>query len=94
MPSLFRLRPLFLFLLVPPPFAISFPTFASSPRSPNSNVVLAGDMTSKEYYRTDGVRIDFDPYALGMAEKYGLPGSTDADGFDPYSDTGKSTMSY
>jgi len=80
MPSLFRLRPLFLFLLVPPPFAISFPTFASSPRSPNSNVVLAGDMTSKEYYRTDGVRIDFDPYNV--------------DGFDPYSDTGKSTMSY
>ena len=40
-----------------------------------------------EYYRKDGVRMDFDPYAKGMAEKYGLPGSTDPDGFDPYADT-------
>ena len=42
---------------------------------------------SKEYYRADGVRMDFDPYSPGMAEKYGLPGSTDNDGFDPYADT-------
>ena len=40
-----------------------------------------------EYYRKDGVRMDFDPYAKRMAEKYGLPGSTDPDGFDPYADT-------
>jgi len=40
-----------------------------------------------EYYRPDGVRIDHDPYAEGMAEKYGLPGSTDPEGFDPYADT-------
>lgn len=39
------------------------------------------------YYRKDGVRMDFDPYAKGMAEKYGLPGSTDPEGFDPYADT-------
>lgn len=39
------------------------------------------------YYRSDGVRIDFDPYAPGMAEKYGLKGSTDPEGFDPYADT-------
>lgn len=40
-----------------------------------------------EYYRTDGVRIDFDPYAPGMAEKYGIRGNTDPEGFDPYADT-------
>lgn len=35
-----------------------------------------------EYYRHDGVKITHDPYAPGMAEKYGLPGSTDPEGFD------------
>lgn len=42
---------------------------------------------SKAYYRQDGVRIGFDPYAPGMAETYGAPGETDIDGFDPYNDT-------
>mmetsp|Transcript_3967 Transcript_3967/g.8540 ORF Transcript_3967/g.8540 Transcript_3967/m.8540 type:complete len:286 (-) Transcript_3967:140-997(-) len=42
---------------------------------------------SMDYYRKDGVRMGFDPYAKGMAEKYGLQGSTDPDGFDPYADT-------
>jgi len=42
----------------------------------------------QEYYRrTDGVRITHDPYQPGIAEKYGLPGSTDPEGFDPYADT-------
>lgn len=36
--------------------------------------------SGKEYYRADGVKIDFDPYAPGMAEKYGLPGNTDPEG--------------
>jgi hypothetical protein len=40
-----------------------------------------------EYYRKDGVRITHDPYQPGVAEKYGLPGSTDKEGFDPYADT-------
>lgn len=40
-----------------------------------------------EYFRSDGVRITHDPYAPGMAEKYGLPGQTDDEGFDPYADT-------
>lgn len=40
-----------------------------------------------EYYRHDGVRITHDPYAPGMAEKYGKPGKTDNEGFDPYADT-------
>jgi len=39
------------------------------------------------YYRADGVRITHDPFAKGMAEKYGAPGATDAEGFDPYGDT-------
>ena len=42
---------------------------------------------SNEYYRNDGVRITHDPYQPGMAEKYGLPGNTDPEGFDPYADT-------
>jgi len=40
-----------------------------------------------EYYRADGVRITHDPYAPGMMEKYGKPGETDNEGFDPYRDT-------
>merc|ERR1719453_1325921 len=40
-----------------------------------------------EYYRKDGVRITHDPYAPHMAEKYGRPGKTDNEGFDPYADT-------
>ena len=42
---------------------------------------------AREYYRRDGVRMDYDPYAQGMAEKYGAAGETDADGFDPYADS-------
>ena len=38
-------------------------------------------------YRRDGVRIQHDPYAPGMAAKYGAPGKTDAEGFDPYADS-------
>jgi hypothetical protein len=43
--------------------------------------------SQNDYFRPDGVRITHDPYAPGMAEKYGLPGSTDPEGFDPYADT-------
>jgi len=39
------------------------------------------------HYRKDGVRITHDPYAPGMADKYGTPGKTDNEGFDPYADT-------
>lgn len=42
---------------------------------------------SGENYRADGVRIQHDPTAPGMAEKYGAKGSTDPDGFDPYADS-------
>jgi hypothetical protein len=40
-----------------------------------------------EHYRRDGVRITHDPYAPGMAEKYGTPGRTDGEGFNPYADS-------
>jgi Ankyrin repeats (many copies) len=49
--------------------------------------ITNSDPTMAERYRKDGVRITHDPYAPGMAEKYGLPGQTDPEGFDPYSDT-------
>jgi len=45
----------------------------------------AGRMT--DLYRKDGVRITHDPYQPGMAEKYGMPGKTDNEGFDPYADS-------
>eukprot|EP00191_Tetraselmis_sp_GSL018_P017776 CAMPEP_0177580924 /NCGR_PEP_ID=MMETSP0419_2-20121207/1850_1 /TAXON_ID=582737 /ORGANISM="Tetraselmis sp., Strain GSL018" /LENGTH=202 /DNA_ID=CAMNT_0019069885 /DNA_START=184 /DNA_END=792 /DNA_ORIENTATION=+ len=35
----------------------------------------------------DGVRICHDPYSPDMASKYGNPGETDVEGFDPYMDT-------
>lgn len=38
-------------------------------------------------YRHDGVRILHDPYAPNMLEKYGAPGQTDGEGFDPYADS-------
>jgi len=43
--------------------------------------------SANEYIRADGVRITHDPYAPGMLEKYGRPGETDNEGFDPYKDT-------
>jgi len=52
-----------------------------------STTSINNNSMSKEYYRSDGVRMDFNPYEPGMAEKYGLTGSTDNDGFDPYADT-------
>lgn len=45
------------------------------------------DSNQNDYYRADGFPIDFDPYVPGMAEKYGLPGSTDPQGLDLYADT-------
>ena len=44
-------------------------------------------MATAEFIRHDGVRITHDPFAPGMAEKYGTPGMTDNEGFDPYADT-------
>lgn len=33
------------------------------------------------------VKITHDPFAPGLAGKYGRPGETDPDGFDPYADS-------
>jgi hypothetical protein len=46
-------------------------TFISSNGSSDSNM---------GHYRKDGVKIDHDPYAKGMAEKYGLRGNSDPEG--------------
>mmetsp|Transcript_17396 Transcript_17396/g.49801 ORF Transcript_17396/g.49801 Transcript_17396/m.49801 type:complete len:250 (+) Transcript_17396:97-846(+) len=69
--------------LVAPPSLSFLQRGASRPLS----IVAANMASEKDYYRADGVRIAHDPYAPGMAEQYGLPGSTDSDGFDPYADT-------
>jgi hypothetical protein len=46
------------------------------------------DPKDGSYYRkSDGVRITHDPFAAGMVERYGKPGKTDNEGFDPYRDT-------
>ena len=45
-----------------------------------------GDGAS-EYFRSDGVRIQHNPYTAEMELKYGKPGATDAEGFDPYRDS-------
>jgi len=37
--------------------------------------------------RSDGLKINYDPYSPDMVAKYGAPGETDSEGFDPYSDT-------
>merc|ERR1719507_2311392 len=40
-----------------------------------------------DYYRADGVRITHDPHDPQMVERYGKPGQTDKEGFDPYADS-------
>merc|ERR1712146_99357 len=50
-------------------------------------LLVMASVQGQELYRKDGVRITHDPYAPGMVEKYGRPGQTDNEGFDPYADT-------
>merc|ERR1711872_394801 len=57
------------------------------PRAENCQLSTGSSGSKMEHYRADGVRITHDPYAPGMAEKYGMPGKTDQEGFDPYRDT-------
>jgi hypothetical protein len=61
---------------------ITYTTALSLPILPSTQSLM-----SPNFYRADGVRITHDPYAPGMAEKYGTPGNTDSEGFDPYADT-------
>ena len=56
------------------------------PRAPERPDVL-GDGARGQHYRADGVRITHDPFAAGMAEKYGAVGQTDAEGFTHISDS-------
>lgn len=42
---------------------------------------------TREHYRKDGVRIQHDPTSPELAAKYGMPGETDAEGFNQYADT-------
>jgi len=64
--------------LVPPPV---------DARHGRSSVRMTSTAPRAAHYRRDGVRIQHDPYAPGMAEKYGAPGATDSEGFDPYADS-------
>ena len=68
---------------------VATPSLSFLPRASRPLSIVSANMSSesKEYYRSDGVRITHDPYAPGMAEKYGLPGQTDNEGFDPYADS-------
>lgn len=62
---------------------------SASAATPNDDSDAESDQVDGmgDYYRSDGVRIAHDPFAPGMAEKYGTPGATDHEGFDPYADT-------
>ena len=51
------------------------------------NSVMSSSARDGRNYRADGVRITHDPFEAGMAAKYGAPGATDSDGFDPYADS-------
>ena len=42
---------------------------------------------TNDLIRNDGLKINYDPYSPDMVAKYGAPGETDSEGFDPYSDT-------
>jgi hypothetical protein len=63
------------------------PSRVSIPLVPVICILLHQTMPSKAYHRSDGVRIQHDPYAPGMKEHYGSPGQTDDEGFDPYADS-------
>lgn len=52
------------------------------------NSFIAMSMSENSIYvRSDGLTISYDPYAPEMIEKYGAPGATDSEGFNPYTDT-------
>ncbi|CEM29744.1 unnamed protein product [Vitrella brassicaformis CCMP3155] len=90
-----RLNQLCLFLASVRPSAFASPPPSSScatqgglcSTSATLTRMSASSAAAREYYRKDGVRIQHDPYAKGMAEHYGAQGNTDPEGFDPYADT-------
>ena len=54
--------------------------------STNAKVIYPKVSSDGYRYRKDGVRIQHELNSH-MQEKYGLPGRTDTNGFDPYADT-------
>jgi Ankyrin repeats (many copies) len=65
----------------------AYPLLLSAKNISKSSALAMSTSSDSGYFRKDGVRITHDPYAPGMAEKYGIEGETDPDGFDPYADT-------
>lgn len=54
----------------------------------NIGCLAAMDSSEQSFLiRSDGLTISYDPYSPEMVEKYGAPGSTDSEGFNPYADT-------
>ena len=57
-------------------------------RKPLGYCTIAMSTNEKSIYvRSDGLKISYDPFAPEMIEKYGSPGDTDSEGFNPYTDT-------
>jgi hypothetical protein len=72
--------------------ALQFPKFAHTLGNTLRSAVFKRTKTTamahaREFYRSDGVRITHDPYSPEMVERYGMPGATDSEGFDPYKDS-------
>ena len=59
----------------------------ASPSKNSDKVDKMPQPRSTPLIRHDGLKINYDPYAPEMVAKYGAPGSTDNEGFDPYSDS-------
>lgn len=55
--------------------------------SKGATCLMTKPTSNGDLYRRDGVRITHDPFSPGMGEKYGFPGETDREGFDPYADS-------
>jgi len=67
--------------------AMASPAAAAAAGAGAAPPLSAAAAASAVRVRADGVRILHDPFAPGMREKYGAPGATDDEGFDPYADT-------
>ena len=72
-----------------PKALLNFTALLIQVSSTNSCVNSSTKMPQKStpLVRHDGLKINYDPYAPEMVAKYGAPGKTDHEGFDPYSDS-------
>lgn len=80
-------RVLFLALVTSPSVPAFLPLSRPLAVYAGDSMPLPAQAEEGGHYRSDGVRITYDPHAPGLAEKYGLPGGTDPEGFDPYADS-------